>query len=647
MKKKTLGLLAASTALFATSAATQETYDLGTIVLSGGFTPVEASKYGRTVSVVTEEELKDSSARYVADVLRSVPGVSVSRTGSFGGLTQVRLRGHEGNHSLVLIDGVEVAAPNQGEYDFGGLLAADIERIEVLRGPQSSIYGSNAIGGVISITTKRPTEKGLSGQVGVEFGINNTVQAHLALRALGERGELSFASTKRKTDGFDISGTPGGEKDGDENSTYNLTGRYYISDAVTVGGSLRYTDRKADTDSDIFGALTKPDLVADTPGNTEVQETYGSLFAQVDLFDGRMENRLDLTFANIERQGIDKTRTKNSDNTGTRAKIAYRGTIALDAATLAAADHLLTLATEFERITYKDNDASIVYDPGQLIKRSREQTSLVLEYQGTLARGFDVQASLRQDFNDKFKDFTTYAVGASYTLPNETTRLHTSYGTGVQNPTLIEQFGFYTDYVGNPDLEPEQSEGWDIGIEQQFLDGRGLIDVTYFSDKLTDEITALRDPVTGVSTPINQTGKSDRQGIELAAQLAATDSLDLRLSYTWLDASDPDGTVEVRRAKHETMLQIGYRLPNERTRINLDVQHVAGLYDLDFSTPSLGAAKTKLDDYTLVNMSFSHDLTDTLRMTGGVRNIFDEKYEELNGFATEGRAVYVGLTSTF
>ncbi|MEQ9261307.1 MAG: TonB-dependent receptor plug domain-containing protein, partial [Roseovarius sp.] len=194
------GLLA--TSILATPVATpalaqNDAYDLGTLVISGGLTPVEASEYGRAATVLTEEEIEARDAKYATDLLRALPGVSVSRAGSASGITQVRIRGHESNHTLVLIDGVEVAAPNSGEYDLGGLLAADIARIEVLRGPQSALYGSNTIGGVISITTKRATRPGTSGAWGVEAGSDGTVEGYFALRQKGEKGELNFTAARR------------------------------------------------------------------------------------------------------------------------------------------------------------------------------------------------------------------------------------------------------------------------------------------------------------------------------------------------------------------------------------------------------------------------------------------------------------------
>lgn len=629
----------------ATPAKAEQVHDLGTLVISGGLTPVEAREYGRAATVLTEEEIEESGEAYVADLLRSLPGVSVSRTGGFGGRTQVRLRGHEGNHTLVLIDGVEVAAPDVGEYDFGSLLAADIARIEVIRGPQSALYGSNAIGGVISITTKRPTEPGISGEVGFEVGSDGTYEGRMAVRQRSERGEISFSAARRETGGFDISGTPGGEDDGDLNRTYNLTGRFFVNDRLTLGGTLRHTDRVSDTDSSVFGAATRAGLVVDDASNAEVQESFGSVFAELETFGGRLQNRLELSFGHIDRQGRDGAGVRNQDNTGTRAKLSYKGTVALDSNDVDTADHTLTFAAEWEYLTYKGNQA--FFGPGELVKRTREQTALVVEYQGSLGNGFDVQGSIRQDYNDRFDDFTTYAVGASYTLPNQVTRIHASYGTGVQNPTLIEQFGFFANFRGNPTLQPEQSEGWDIGIEQQFLDGRGIVDVTYFDDELTDEITSVFDPATGMSKPVNQLGRSDRKGVEVSADLAVTDRFDVGLSYTWLDASNPDGTVEVRRPEHEALLQLGYLMPNDRTRFNLDLRHVAGNHDSDFTSPSFGAMQVRLSDYTLVNLRMSHDLTDTVRLTAGIHNLTDARYEELDGFATQGRTVFFGASSRF
>lgn len=637
--------LLASAAFIASPAFAQDVLDLDAIIVSGGNTPVEAKNYGRSATVVTEEEIEDSSAVFVADILRSLPGVAVSRTGSFGGLTQVRLRGNEGNHTLVLIDGVEVADPSQGEFDFGGLLAADIARIEILRGPQSSIYGSNAIGGVISITTKRATEPGVSGEIGIEVGSDGTTEGRMAVRLKTERGDLSFSAARRDTGGFDVSGTPGGEDDGDLNRTYNLVGSYDVTDVFTVGGTLRHVDRISDTDGFFFGAATVPGLVFDDASNATVQETFGSVFATLDTLGGRLAHRVDVSYSDINRQSDNSFGLPSSDNTGTRTKVDYQGSFALDGGPVDTANHILTFATQYEYETFVNNNPALVFAPTALIKQTREQTGIVLEYQGEFENGFAVQGSVRHDFNDRFDDETTFAVGASYFFPNQITRVKASYGTGVQNPTLFEQFGFSNNFIPNPNLEPEQSEGWDIGIEQQFWDGRGVIDVTYFNQTVTDEITAIFDPITFIGTPINQAGESDRQGIEVATRIDITDRLDVALNHTWLDAENPIGTIEVRRPEHETLLQVGYTLPNEKTRFNAEVQHVSGLFDSDFTAASFGANQIKLSDYTLVHLGMSHQVTENVRMYANVRNVFDESYEEVNGFATEGRTIFFGVVA--
>ena len=135
--------------------------------------------------------------------------------------------------------------------------------------------------------------------------------------------------------------------------------------------------------------------------------------------------------------------------------------------------------------------------------------------------------------------------------------------------------------------------------------------------------------------------------VEVAASAALTDRLDMSLSYTWLDAENPDGSVEVRRPEHEALLRLGYLMPNDRTRLNLEVQHVAGLFDSDFTAASLGANVVELQDYTLVNVGFSHEVTDDIQVYGRIHNVTDESYEELDGYSTQGRTAFFGVTANF
>ena len=620
----------------------QQVLDLDEIVMSAGLTPVKASAYGRAASVITAEDIERKGVRYAAEALRALPGVSVSRTGSFGGFTQVRIRGNEGNHTLVLIDGVEVAAPSGSEYDFGGLLAADIERIEVLRGAQSSLYGSNAIGGVISITTKRATRPGFAGQAEIEFGSRGNDGGLLAMRYAGERGDLSVSLAQRNTGGFDVSDSVGGNDDEDENTTFNANGRFFINDSVMLGGTLRSVNRDSDFDGFAFGALTKSALIFEQDNTNEMDELFGSVFLEADTFGDRLAHKLMFSFSDIDMKNT-RDDVATSANTQSRDKWNYQATFALDAATLDVAYHKITFAIDRETQTFRARPP--VFAASQLTERERDQTGYVLEYQGSLDFGLDIQASVRLDDNDAFDDFTTHVLGLSYTFPNQSTRLHFSNSSGVETPTLFEQFGFIPgSFDPNPNLKAEESSGWDIGIEQQFLDGRAVIDVTYFEEELENEITTIFPAPTFVATPVNRTGTSKRRGIEVEAQWAVTDRLDMGLTFTSLDAKEPEGR-EVRRPREELGISASYLFTNNRTRLSGNLRHVSNLEDLNFLGPFPvdSTRRVDLDDYSVVDLALRHDFNDRIYMTGAVNNLFDEHYEELHGYATEGTAVYIGL----
>ncbi|WP_340110400.1 TonB-dependent receptor plug domain-containing protein [Pikeienuella sp. HZG-20] len=617
--------------------------ELDEIIISGGLTPAPAPAFGRAVTVVTGEEIERRNLLYAVDALRGIPGVAVNQTGGAGGVAVVRIRGAESKHTQVFIDGVKASSPDNLAYDFSGLLAADIERIEVLRGPQSALFGANALGGVISIITKRARTPGFSTEGSVEAGSNASWGGDAAVRYRGERLGLSLAVARQSTDGFDISATPGGGDDGSDNLTLNLSGDLTLSEAVRVGGTLRYIDRSSEYDQFNYGAATRADLVTDADLEAKRREIYGSVFGEADLFDGRVETRLNLGIVDLDDDQFTNG-AKTTATTAGRRTGRLQATVALDAPTVRAADHTLTGAFDYERETYRSTDPALVFDPTQLDRQTREQLSGALEYRGEFFDAFDLQLGLRHDRNDKFKDFTTWSVSGSWRLPNESTRLHGSLGTGAQNPSLIEQFGFFPgSFVGNPALKPEESFGWDIGVEQSFMDGRGLIDVTYFQDRVKNEITSVFDPTTFLSTSVNAPGKSRRRGIEIEASYRPVDALSLGLTYTWLDAEDSSGAVELRRPKHDLGLEASYLFADDRARLTLNLNHVAGLRDGDFTAPIVAGSQVKLDDYTLVGVSGSYRITDQVELTGRVSNIFNTDYEELDGYATEGRAAFIGL----
>lgn len=623
---------------------TADAVELAPVVISGGLTPIAAERYGRANSVITAEELEDRQITYAVDALRALPGVAVSRTGGFGGTTQVRLRGAESNHTLVLIDGVEVSAPETGEYDFGGLLAADIARIEVLRGPQSALYGSNAVGGVISITTKGASRPGLRWSGEAEAGTDGTGAVQGAVRGMGEMGSFSLSLARRETEGFDISGTPGGEEDGDRNLTFNARGEIFVNDWLTLGGTARVVDRHSDTDGFFFAAPDTASLVFDDASALDRQEAFGALFAIAE--QGRFRHEARVSYLNADDattlNGADVT-----DTTSTRLQMSAQSTIGLDAGSLEAADHTLTAKADYARETFVNNDPALVFDPSQLDQQSRALFGLAAEYRGTFLDALDVQLGARHDFNDDFDDATTWSAGVSWRVAGTGTRLHGSAGTGVQNPTMFEQFGFTPgQWQGNPGLEPEESFGWDVGIEQRFWSDRAMIDVTYFRQDLTNEIGTVYDAAF-VGTPVNLAGTSERQGIEVASTLQATDRVTLGLTYTWLDAEDPTGAVEVRRPEHELGANVTFAFLDGRARVTVDGRYVSGNRDLDFRAPYVPNAQVKLGDYMVLNVAASYAVSDTVEVIGRVSNALDADYEELDGYQTQGVAAYAGLRVRF
>ncbi|PIE15044.1 MAG: TonB-dependent receptor [Rhodobacterales bacterium] len=594
--------------------------DLGTIILSGGLSPVEAERYGRSASVITRRDIQERGLTTVQDALRAVPGVSVNGSGS--SFTQVRIRGGEANHTLILIDGVP-AAGGDGEYILTGLEVSNIERIEVLRGPQSVYYGSNASSGVVNIITQR----GASGRElrgTIEAGGGTTATAFLSSR--NDRGGLSLSLSHMDDRGYDYSGSDG-ERDGITRSTAILSGDYALNDDLKLGFTLRRSNEDYDYDSTSWAALVPSDYVVDDPTQTsERDEMTASVYAEYFMMDRRMSHRLAYNVTDNEQSYNGGAPTE----TETRA-LNYRLSWAMDGRDVDGTDHLLNLLIDSSEDSSSSNP---IYN--------RESTSYALEYRGTFAERLNVQLGVRYDDNDVFEDITVWNAAASYRFDNGI-RLHASAGTGSVNPSYFELYASAWGYTGNPNLEPERNRSYDIGLEFPILGDRGTLDVTYFNEKLTDEITSISTGP-GTFTYINQTGDSTREGVEITGKLAANDWLDVRMGYTYLEARNPDGSVEIRRPRHELSLGATMDAFKGRGSISADLRHVSGNYDTQF----FGAYPTlELPSFTTVDLSARYRLNDRVTLTGRVVNLFDTDATDVWGYATRPMTAYVGLEARF
>ena len=619
-------LLLATSALLpaiamAQDGATDQPLLLDEIVISGGLTPLAADGYGRAHSVLTADEIEARGITTVQDALRAMPGVAVSSTGA--SFTQVRIRGAEANHTLILIDGIE-ASGGADEYILTGLETANIERIEVLRGPQSVFYGSNASAGVINIITRKG-RPGLRYGGSVELGNGAAASAHVSQRT--ERGGIALNLSARDDHGYDQSGD-GGEKDGINRKTVGLSGDWRASDDLTLGGTLRWSDERYDYDATAGDATDADSYVVDDPDLfSDRREFSGAVWAEYSMLDGRLTHRLEYQ-QTIYKQSHDGAPFSR----GETEKLKYRLSYGLDGQPVDSANHVLNLLAERQ----KDRNSTAP-------DYRRDMKSLAVEYRGHLDNGLDIQAGIRHDDNKVFDDFTSWNLGLSYRIPGRPVRLHASAGSALVNPSYYELYADDGWTLGNPGLKPEINRGFDLGVEVEVLDGRGLIDVTYFNEKMEDEITYVYGAAPdGRASYVNQPGKSPREGVEVTGRLQATEDLSLAMSYTYLDASNPDGSVEIRRPRHELGLSATLAFLQGRGSVTADLRHVSGNYDSQF----WGAyATAKLPAYTTVNLAAGYDLTSSVRLNGRIVNLFDKDYSDVWGYASQGRTAYVGLSA--
>ncbi len=649
--------LAACAALAPSALAQTEDPGRDNIVVTGSATPVEYEKLGQTLTIISSDLIEDQGYSYVPDALRQVPGVAVSQAGGPGALAQVRTRGSEGNHTLVLLDGIDISSPDQGETDFSTLLSGDLERIEVLRGPQSGLYGSNALAGVVNLISRRDIDGHYVG-VSTEAGSFGTfqLQGNAGFGDGDDYASIGFHAVK--SEGYDISpdsaaqGVPavglGGkanDKEGNRVATAYVRGGKAINDMFRVDGMVRYLNKDSDLDGQAYNDPI-PGQTYDDDTEAHQKQFLAGASATLSLLDGKWITTGSASYLDEERRSAftnfpfllpgqvptaddldDPALSSGAD--ATRTKFTLQSTYEFGAPGFV---NYVTGFVENKRETYND--------PFTTRDESRELTGIGGQYRGEFAEQFYVFATVRHDDNDAFDDADTYSVAGSWAVPGMGTRPHASYGTGVTNPTFFEQFGFSpASFTGNPDLLPEESEGWDIGVEQTLFNGLAIIDLTYFEATLKNEIYTTYGPAPDYfSTPANRTTKSDRSGWEASFSVHPTDDIDIVGSYTNLEATEAAST-ELRRPEHQGSIDASWRVGGGPLKLNLGVTYNGEMLDTDFAT----FMPASIDPYTLVRVGASWQVNDTTELYGRVENVTDEEYQEVLGFKGAPQAFYIGI----
>ncbi len=604
--------------------------EIDEVIVTGSHMPIARDQIGSAYTVITAADIARRQAVRVADVLRGVPGFAVSANGGAGGQVNIRVRGAESNHLLVLIDGIKVNdVAGADQFDFAHLLADNIERIEIVRGPQSALYGSEALAGVIHIITKSGgLTTTLSGSL--EKGTDGGVQGGAGLSGGGTGYRYNLHAARLSSSGNNISLT-GDEDDGYDNLTASFKiGMQPLSNLhlETVG---RHIESDAETDADDFAT----GLAMDADKNSEVSQNYLGVRAVFDLFDGHWRHQANATLTRVDSDHFDAGLSDGATQ-GEKLRFDYQSTVHFKTASHWHAAHALTVAVDHEKDGFTQvGDITAFGDPNQ--KRHATTMGWVAGYQVNLDERLFFSASARRDDHSAFKNAGTYRITAAYRLRGA--RLHASFGTGVQRPTFYERFGFYTNFRGNPDLRPERSRSWDLGLEQTVGQDRATLGLTYFRARLDNEIETVFG---ALSTARNDDGISRREGIELAADVRLIDTLRLALTYTWLNATDHDGTQEVRRPRHQASANLHYRLPGDRVSLNLNTDYIGARTDDNFIV-----GDAELGGDVLLNAVASYQLTKATQIYVKIDNLLDRNYSSIFGYNSPGPYAGIGIKTTF
>ncbi len=614
------------------------TEEVDTIVVTASRSPIAKANLGSSTTVITREQIELRQARYVTDLLRAVPGFAVSHVGTTGSQTQVRVRGAEANHVLVLIDGVRANDPASGdEFRWELLSTSNIERIEIIRGPQSSLWGSDALSAVVHVITQSA-----DGRPGInayaEGGSFNTVNGGLNGATGGESWSLAFGLERLDTDGTNISRS-GSEDDESDMTTASVSGQLRPSENLTLKLGLRTVDAYSQFDPVDFFVTGLPQ---DGDVATDSERYYWNAGATFATLDGRLSHHFYARYLETDNRNL-ADGVQNSSTASDRKTFTYQSDIQLG-------ENLLSLAIEHERTRFEQQGEIGFGDPNQ--RQQMSVNSLVADFQGRSIDRLTWLLSARYDDNSDFDSALSGRLSLAYHL-SSTTLVRANLGTGRKAPTFIERFGFFPgQFIGNPDLKPEKSKSFDLGIDRLLFDNAVEIQLAVFYQNLEDEINGfVFDPDTFLFTAENIDGDSIRKGVEAAATFNVTENLSFGGSYTYTDSTENDRSGndvrELRRPRHSGSLNGSFRFLNERARLTVVADYGGTSTDIFFPPFPEPSEIVSLDSFWLLDLTASYDINRTTNIFVRALNLLDEDYEQVYGYRTPGRSAFVGVRLGF
>lgn len=555
--------------------------------------------------VIDEARIERSGDVFVADILADVPGLSLYRSGAFGGVSSVRMRGAGQDKTLVLLDGVVLNDPSQpsGGYDFASLELGDISRIEVLSGPQGSLWGSDAIGGVIALTSRE-----LDGaRLDLEAGSLGTLRGAAGWGISTSGYAFNIQASSFETDGVSKADETDGntERDGFTNRTLSLGGRA-AAGPVTFDARLRWNDAVAEIDGFPVFAL------ADTAEVSDTESTSGFVRARLELFG--FDHALSLSRSEIDRSiagGAFPSRY-------TGARTAWRWQ-----ADNAAVTDRLGLAFGLER---EDTEGDL--STGDAEELGATSAFLAGRYQAT--DRLSVSVSGRLDDPDEYDGEATFRASLAYELAPGLIA-SAAYGQGFKTPTISQTLcDFCFAAIPFPELRPERAEGYDLGLSWNSADGRWGASATVYRLEVEDEIIYFFDTSTFDAYYVN-VARTRSTGVELEGRLAISEALAVSASYGWTDAEDGDGNALLRVPEHSGSVSVDWT--RGAWRAGLGVRAESEMLD----------SGGERDGFVIARATGGYALSEQAEVTLRIENLFDEHYQELLGYGEAGRAVYAGI----
>ena len=600
------------------------------IVVTPTLFPVPPTEIGSDVTVITADDIARKQARTLPDALKDVPGLNVVQTGGPVGQTSVFIRGTNSYHTKVLVDGIDVTDPStpNGAFDFSQIPTWDIERIEVLRGPQSGLYGSDAIGGVISIITK--TGKGPTKFDGMAEG-GSFATFNQAAGVSGSQGranyDLNFVHLR--TADLPVTPTnlltPGEARNDDFYSNKNYSGKVgaQLTDNFSVNAVGRYIDTLTRTTTDTFSIAPFTGVPEGTQSPTATHDLFMRGEAKLLSFDGALENSFGVAYTHYLRSNTDiDPNNAPSTVSGRRTKLNWLSTLHL------AEEHTVVLGLEDE--TDRIANSGVTPNVRDRAGFAELHTLIVPRLYGT--------ASVRVDDNSNFGKAATWRVAPAYSVPVTDTLLKASYGTGFKAPMLTQ---LYVQPSANPNLQPEKSRGWDAGFEQPLLADKLRFGATYFHNRIKNLISfAPTFPFKNIN--INQ---ATTYGVESFVAVKPLPNVNLRADYTYTVArNDNTGSELLRRPKNKVSLDADWT-PIDPLTLTGEILRVDTWLDSTRDNPTIFTAQAA--PYTLVNLAAEYRATTNATFFGRVNNLLDRHYQEPLGFLQPELAVIAGIRVTW